>query len=167
MHALRSLAHFSPMISARSRCVPPTRRRTSKRPPSPAAYVAPPPEQKLASPKQHLAPRRKNPRNAVCEFSVSSYGGYSALASASSKLPEAHSASAWPPQHVSALASIALRTSAAATQRVYCYAVATQLVFKRILGCCAQPRRILVLHLRRAPSHQSAKSRKCNGSKHS
>ena len=100
-------------------------------PPSPAAYVAPPPEQKLASAQQHLAPRRKKPRVAVCEFSVSSHGGYSAPASATRKrrkpalqhrqtdsetaeAPEAHSASAWPPQHVSAPASIALSTSAAA-----------------------------------------------------
>ena len=78
----------------------------------------------------------------MCEFSVSSYGGYSAPASATRKRrkpalqhrqtdsatakgPEAHSASIWLPQHVSAPASIALSTSAAATQLVYCYAVAS------------------------------------------
>ena len=46
--------------------------------------------------------------------------------SATAEAPEAHSASAWPPQHVSAPASIALSTSGAATQRVYCYAVASR-----------------------------------------
>ena len=44
--------------------------------------------------------------------------------SATAETPEAHSASAWPPQHVSVPTNIALITSAAATQLVYCYAVA-------------------------------------------
>ena len=110
---------------------------------STAAYVAPPPEQKSASAHQHFLSSRKKLRVAVCEFSVLSYGGYSAPASATCKrrkpelqhrqtdsatadAPEAHSASAWPPQHVSALASIAMSTSSAATMRLYCYAFASR-----------------------------------------
>ena len=83
------------------------------------------------SDQQHLAPLRKKARVAVrivdgsaqSQCSATAYGGYGATASA---IGERRKPAQSKEQADAALACIALNSSAATTQRVYCYAVASR-----------------------------------------
>ena len=113
-------------------CECPRRRHLDKlKPPPPLARAVPPLVLEPASEQQHLAPLRKKARVAVgivdgieqSQCSTTAYGGYSAAASATCerrKLSRSHEQANAPPD------SITLSSSAATTQRVYCYAVASR-----------------------------------------
>ena len=104
----------------------------------PSVSATPPPVQEPASAQQHLARPRKKSRvavrilsaNANSQCSASAYGGYSASAESTttkSASVKPHSPSSAPielPSPSNAFVSTALSVSAAASSRVYCYAVA-------------------------------------------
>ena len=99
-------------------------------PPPLSVCAVPPIVQEPASDKQHLAPLRIKPRvavrivdgNAQSRCGATAYGGYGAAESATCERRK-------PPQNQqqagAAQASIALSSSVATTQRVYCYAFAS------------------------------------------
>ena len=106
-------------------------------PPPPSLTAAQPPVQEPVSAQQHLAPIRKKPcvavrilrTNANSQCSAFAYGCYSVSVESkttlreSSEPPPLSSASAEPFSLSSAFASTTLSVSAAASSRVYCYAV--------------------------------------------